>query len=136
EHLNTRTPEYPERSDMAHKSDKETIQTTHNTARFFVENRQIAWVLLIGTLAAGIFGYLNMPKRKDPDIPVRVAVVVTPWLGATAEQVEQLVTRKIEAKVAQNATVYKLTTTSFPGLSIVQIELDEQTGDTAKQFDD
>jgi multidrug efflux pump subunit AcrB len=121
---------------MAHKSDAEIIQSTHNAARFFVENRQIAWVLLIGTIAAGIFGYVNMPKRKDPDIPVRVAVVVTQWPGATAEQVEQLVTRRIEETVARNATVDELTTTSLPGLSIVQIELDEQTGETGKQFDD
>jgi multidrug efflux pump subunit AcrB len=121
---------------MAHKSDNEQIQSTHNTARFFVENRQIAWVLLIATIASGVFGYLSMPKRKDPDIPVRTATVVTPWPGATAEQVEQLVTRKIEGKVAQNATVNKLKTTSLPGLSIIQIELDEQTADTAKQFDD
>jgi multidrug efflux pump subunit AcrB len=121
---------------MAHKSDEEIIQSTHNTARFFVENRQIAWVLLIGTIASGVFGYLNMPKRKDPDIPVRVATVVTPWPGATAEQVEQLVTRKIEGQVAHNDTVDKLTTTSLPGLSIVKIELDQATADTAKQFDD
>src|SRR5262245_32321995 len=102
---------------MAVKSDDEIIQNTHNTARFFVENRQLSWVLLIGALVWGIFGYRSMPKRKDPDIPVRVAVVVTPWPGATAEQVEQLVTRTIETKVAQNATVNKIETTSFAGLS-------------------
>jgi multidrug efflux pump subunit AcrB len=121
---------------MAFKSDEEIIRSTHNTVRFFVENRQLAWVLLIATLLWGVFGYFSMPKRKDPDIPVRVAAVVTPWPGATAEQVEQLVTRDIEGKVTQNATVSKLTTTSFPGLSVIHIELDDRTSDTDKQFDD
>jgi multidrug efflux pump subunit AcrB len=121
---------------MAHKSDKETIQSTHNMARFFVENRQIAWVLLLSTIASGVFGYISMPKRKDPDIPVRIATAVTPWPGATAKQVEQLVTRKIEQQVAHNDTVDKLTSTSLPGLSIVKIELDQATGDTDKEFDD
>jgi len=59
---------------MAHKTDAEMIQHTRNTARFFVENRQIAWVLLITTVTWGWFGYHSMPQRKDPDIPVRVAV--------------------------------------------------------------
>ena len=54
---------------MSHRPDAEIIATTHNTSRFFVENRQIAWVLLVGTIGWGIYGYLKMPQRKDPDIP-------------------------------------------------------------------
>ena len=45
-----------------------------------------------------------MPKRKDPDIPVRQVAVVTPWPGQSAERVEQLVTRKIEQRVAHAET--------------------------------
>ena len=86
-----------------HRSDAEIIAHTHNTSRFFVENRQIAWVLLIGTVAWGVYGYLNMPQRKDPDIPARQAMVITNWPGASAEKVEQLVTRTIEQTVASNS---------------------------------
>ena len=43
---------------MAHKTDAEMVQHTHNTARFFVENRQIAWVLLIGTV---LWGWYRLP---------------------------------------------------------------------------
>ena len=68
---------------MAHgKSDADIIQTTHNTARYFVENRHIAWVLLIAVSLWGVYGYQSMPQRKDPDIPVRVAVAITPGLGS------------------------------------------------------
>ena len=81
---------------MAHRSDTDLIQNEHNTARYFVENRQISWILLLATVSLGIYGYMQMPKRKDPDIPVRVASVITQWPGATATQVEQLVTRPIE----------------------------------------
>ena len=54
---------------MAHRSDAEYIEKVHNTARLFVENRQVSWILLIATAALGIYGYAQMPKRKDPDIP-------------------------------------------------------------------
>ena len=73
---------------MAHRSDADYIQNERNTARFFVENRQISGILLLATVALGIYGYTRMPKRKDPDIPVRVASVITQWPGATTEQVE------------------------------------------------
>ena len=59
-----------------------------NVARFFTHNRQIAWVALFATLAWGIFGYLNMPKRKDPDIPVRVGLAICPWPGIASDKVE------------------------------------------------
>jgi multidrug efflux pump subunit AcrB len=72
---------------MAHKTDDEIIETTRNTPRFFTEHRQIAWVLLLATVLWGWYGYMRMPKRKDPDIPVRVAVALCPWPGVDAVQV-------------------------------------------------
>src|SRR3954453_7780990 len=105
---------------MGHKTDEELISKSHNTARYFTDNRQVAWVLLVATLVAGTFGYLQMPKRKDPLIPVRVAVAITPWPGAPAEKVEQLVTRKIEEKIASNSEVEKIESTSRNGVSVVQ----------------
>jgi len=109
---------------VAHKTDAEMVQHTHNTARFFVENRQIAWVLLIATVLSGWYGYHSMPQRKDPDIPVRVAVALTPWPGMRAEEVEQQVTRPVEEKIAENQTIHPGTAADFgirsvsmPGLS-------------------
>ena len=52
-----------------------------NIARFFTHNRQIGWVALAATLVWGVFGYMNMPKRKDPDIPVRIGLAIAPWPG-------------------------------------------------------
>jgi multidrug efflux pump subunit AcrB len=74
---------------MAHISDQERIEKTRNVPRFFVEHPQVSWVLLVGVLVWGWFGYHSMPQRKDPDIPVRVAVASCSWPGATAQQVEQ-----------------------------------------------
>ena len=59
---------------MARKDDQETVAQTRNVPRFFVEHPQVSWVLLAGVLVWGWFGYKSMPQRKDPDIPVRVAV--------------------------------------------------------------
>jgi len=86
-----------------------------SVARFFVENRHVSWVLLVGVIAWGIWAYVAMPKRKDPDIPVRQVAVVTPWPGQSAERVEQLVTRKVEERVAQNIRVSEITSTTRPG---------------------
>src|SRR5258706_9643429 len=128
---------------MAYKSDQDRIEKTNNVSRFFVEHPQFSWVLLIGVLAGGWFGYRSMPQRKDPDIPVRVAVAFCPWPGATARQVEQFVTRPIEDAVAENKTIYPATASdygirsvTFPGAGYVYIQLAENVSDVKRQFSD
>ena len=91
---------------MSHKSNRELIAHTHNTSRFFVEHPQVSWVALLAVLAWGVYGYTKMPQRKDPDIPVRLGIAACSWPGATAEQMEQLVTRPIEETIAQNKTIH------------------------------
>jgi len=109
-----------------------------NISRFFVEQRQITWVMLIGVCAWGFYSYRSMPQRKDPDTPVKTAVAITTWPGVSAEKIEQLVTRKIEEKVAQNANVEKIRSISRTNISIVYVDLDENFpgGQIAKEFDD
>ncbi|PYS95533.1 MAG: AcrB/AcrD/AcrF family protein, partial [Acidobacteria bacterium] len=121
---------------MAHRADADLIAHSRNTARFFTETRHISWVLLIATVAWGVYGYMKMPQRKDPDIPVRVAVALCAWPGAAAEKVEELVARRIEDAMAQNASVQKITSLSRAGLAVVHVELDEGAADPGKQFDD
>ena len=127
---------------MAHENEKE-ITNRRNIPRFFVEHPHISWILLLGVLIWGYFGYTSMPQRKDPDIPVRVAVAACPWPGATAQQVEQYVTRRIEDVAAENKTIhpgtdadYGIKSISLPGYSFVTIQLDEGITDTKRQFSD
>src|SRR5713101_2666886 len=128
---------------MTYKSDQDRIEKTHNLPRFFVEHPQVSWVLLIGVLVWGWFGYHSMPQRKDPDIPVRVAVAFCPWPGATARQVEQFVTRPIEDAVAENKTIhpgtasdYGVRSVSLPGAAYVYVQLAENVSDVKRQFSD
>ena len=128
---------------MAHKSDQERIEQTRNVPRFFVEHPQVSWVLLVGVLVWGWFGYESMPQRKDPNIPVRVALASCSWPGATAQQVEQLITRPIEDTVAQNKWIHAGTPADFgvrsislPGYSYVYIQLVDNVDDLKRQFSD
>jgi len=117
-------------------TDFDTAHSRFNVSRFFVEYRQISWVLFVGVLVWGIWAYQAMPKRKDPDIRARQVAVVTPWPGQSAEKVEQLVTRKIEEKIAQNIRISEIKSVTRAGLSVVYAEVDEHIVETGKEFDD
>ena len=122
---------------MAHnRSDAEMIRTTHNTARYFTETRAVAWVLLILLVAWGIHAYRTMPKRKDPEIPVRVAAAIGSWPGASAERMEDLLTRPMEEKIAENTRVERIDSTTRSGTAVVTVTLLSDTKDTGKEFDD
>ncbi|HKV33039.1 MAG TPA: efflux RND transporter permease subunit [Pyrinomonadaceae bacterium] len=122
---------------MSHgKTDEQMIATKRNTARFFVEKRHVSWVLLIATCIWGVYGYIRMPQRKDPEIQVRMAVALVPWPGANAEKVEQLVTKKVEEQMAANAKVTKIESISRTGLAVIYLELDENLKETGKELDD
>src|SRR6202051_2744618 len=128
---------------MAHKNDQYRIEKTRNAPRFFVEHPQVSWMLLMGVLVWGWFGYHSMPQRKDPDIPVRVAVAFCSWPGATAQQVEQFVTRPIEDAVSENKTIhpgtasdYGIRSVSLPDAAYVYVQLAENVSDVKRQFSD
>src|ERR1700761_2225240 len=128
---------------MTHKAESEYIAKTHNTARFFTEHRQVALILLVAVCLWGWYGFQHMPKRKDPSIPVRVAVASIAWPGATAQEVEQLVSRQVEQVMAQNAFIkppsasdFGIRSMSFPGLSLVYVQLEDSVNDPKKQFSD
>src|SRR5262249_7784846 len=122
---------------MSHgRSDQDIVAHTHNPARFFTEWRHISWVLLVGTVAWGVFGFLHMPQRKDPDIPIKQALALVPWPGASAEKIEQLITRRVEEKVAENVRVDKIESNTRTGLTAIFITLVEGSFDVPKEFDD
>src|SRR5215470_14912247 len=100
---------------MSTQHDSDKIAKIRNTARYFTETRHVAWVLLIATVLWGLLSYVAMPKRKDPEIPVRVAAAIVAWPGAPAEKIEDLVTRRLEEKIAESPKILKITSTTRAG---------------------
>jgi multidrug efflux pump subunit AcrB len=128
--------EHASAEEREHARDRERVATTRNTARYFTETRHVAWVALFFTIVWGVFGYMRMPKAKDPTIDVRVAVATCQWAGADSEKIEQLVTRRIEQKLAENANVEKVESISRTNVAIVYVTLKENVADRAKEWDD
>ncbi len=125
---------------MKHGSNNEhgdQIQGRHNVPRFFVEHPAIGWLLMTAVIVWGVLGYNLMPKLKDPKTSAREALVVVEWPGASATEVEKLLTKRIEGVVAQNKMVSEIRSASRPGEAVVNLTLDEyHVKDTAKEFDD
>lgn len=89
--------------------------------------RQKTFVIFFTVLIAltGIYSYFDLGKLEDPSFTVKSAVVVTLYPGATAKEVEQLVTDKVETKLQEIGSLWKLRSVSKPGVSMIFVDLKE-----------
>lgn len=89
---------------------------------------QVTLLLTAALLATGVTSLVTMPRREDPKITIRTGLVIAAYPGATAEQVEKQVTRKIEDRLFRFEEVRKAKTwsTSRSDLSVIHVELEDQ----------
>ena len=90
-----------------------------NLSEWALANRALVtyFMLLLGVL--GIWGYLHLGQSEDPPFTFRVMVVRTIWPGATADEVDRLVTDRIEEKLQELDSLDYLRSYSRPGESQV-----------------
>ena len=67
-----------------------------NLPHFALTHRSIVLAFVAVLLAIGSVNFATMPRREDPELTIRDALIVTQWLGAPARRVEDLVTDPIE----------------------------------------
>lgn len=71
----------------------------------------------------GIFSYTKLGRLEDPDFTIRQMVVSVAWPGATALQIEEQVTDKIEKKLQDTPGLDYLKSYSRPGSSVIYVTL-------------
>ncbi|MFK7752421.1 MAG: efflux RND transporter permease subunit [Sedimentitalea sp.] len=91
-------------------------------ARFALEKRLISAVATVLILLAGYFAYTALPRFEDPEFVIRQAQIITPYPGASAEEVAEEVTEVVENALQQLQGVDEVRSVSSPGLSTVTVE--------------
>lgn len=77
---------------------------------------------LIGLLMlGGVFAYFRLGQREDPDFTFRVMVVKTLYPGATAREIEEQVTDRLEKKIQELPSLDYLRSYAKPGESLIFI---------------
>ena len=102
-----------------------------NPIRSALRNRSVVLVLTGFAVLLGLRALFTMPRREDPKVTIRTGLVLARYPGASAEQVEGQITRKIEQRLFTHKEVRKLKTfsTSRDGMVVVNVELEEWVKD-------
>jgi multidrug efflux pump subunit AcrB len=86
-------------------------------------------MLVIACLLGGLWGIETVGRLENPQFPIKNAYVITPYPGASAREVEQEVTDRIEAALQQLPYLEVITSRSVPGRSEVLVEVIETYDD-------
>ena len=87
--------------------------------QFCIENRVTTLVLTVVLVIGGIISYGSMGRLEDPEFTIKDALIITPYPGASAAEVEEEVSDVIETAVQKLKQLLEVESRSTRGLSIV-----------------
>jgi multidrug efflux pump len=98
-----------------------------NLSRWALEHIPLTRYLMAALLIGGIVSYGTLGQDEDPPFTFRGMVVRAVWPGATAVQMAELVTDKLERKVQETPYIDKIQSYSKPGETVIIMQLREST---------
>jgi multidrug efflux pump subunit AcrB len=97
--------------------------------RFGLDATRVTIVFIIMVIVAGMAQFATFPRQEDPPILIREVVVSAQFPGMKPEDVEQLITRQIEAELRAMPEVDDIWSDSKAGVAVVH-------ADTSDEYDD
>ncbi|MFQ5661698.1 MAG: efflux RND transporter permease subunit, partial [Candidatus Paceibacteria bacterium] len=94
-----------------------------NIWNFFLKKSSFSLLLIVALLFFGFFSVIIIPKESAPEVQIPIAITTTIFPGASAEDVEELVTDEVEEALNNNLDeLSKITSVSREGVSVVIAE--------------
>src|SRR3712207_6110156 len=99
-----------------------------NIVEWAMHYRQIVILITCILVGFGVFALSKINKNEFPDFTVRQGIVVAAYPGASAEDIEEQVTKPLEDYIFSYKEVKKEKTKSYSrdGMAIIQVELNDE----------
>ena len=92
-------------------------------ARFSISKPLITWLVILGALLGGLWGFSSLGRLEDPAFTIKQVVIATQYPGATAEQVATEVSEPLESAIQKMGEVDRITSMNQPGKSLITVEV-------------
>ncbi len=104
---------------------------------FFMRRPLLFWSLMGAIVIAGILSFMQMPKLEDPAVSAKQAMVVVPWPGASAHEMELKVAQMMEDELRALPNVKKVKTVcqNSSALFTVEFQMTVLNRDLEQHFD-
>jgi multidrug efflux pump subunit AcrB len=100
-----------------------------------IDERRVTLFLALVLAVVGIYGYYLLPRQENPDVSAPIAMIVTPYPGASPKDVNELVSKKIEDEMAELDNYDYVKSISQDSVSVVIVYF-ETSADSDKAMQD
>ena len=94
-----------------------------NLTELSLRHRTLVWYFIIVFAVGGIFAYTSLGRMEDPAFTIRQMVVSAAWPGATAEEMQDQVTDKLERRFQDTPGLKEITSETRAGQTIIYVRL-------------
>ena len=94
-----------------------------NLGKWAFSNRLLVYFMVVVLVVGGMLSIYEMPKLEDPEVKVKVAMVVTTYPGASAHQVEMEVTDVLEKEIRTMGDIDNIESSSLGSAAAHAAEL-------------
>ncbi len=92
--------------------------------KFFVDNKKLTWVLTLMAVLGGIAGFSVILRERTPTVDLGTVQINTFYYGATAEEIETEITKKIEDELRGIKGIKDVKSISQSNQSMITIRID------------
>lgn len=104
---------------------------TLNLSAIAVRERAVTLFSILLLVAAGIYAFVVMGRAEDPNFTIKTLTVTAVWPGATAREMQDLVSEPLEKRLQELTWYDRVETTTRPGAAYLILTLKDSTPPSA-----
>lgn len=105
---------------------------------FFIKKFRITVLIVIAMIIWGVSSALSLPQETTPEVKIPFSIVTVTMPGASPEDMEEMVVKKIENKITNLSGVKQITSTASNSFAAITVEFnaDEDIKDALRRLRD
>jgi multidrug efflux pump len=107
--------------------DAQVTSSRFNISEWALKHQTLVLYLMLMLTISGLLAYTQLGQSEDPPFTFKVMLVRTTWPGASAVEVEQQITDKLEKKIQEVPHLGYSSSFSRPGESMIFIVIKDDT---------
>ena len=108
-------------------SEVQAEKSRFNLSEWALKNQTLVLYIMLMLTISGFLAYAKLGQSEDPPFTFKVMLVRTSWPGASAVEVEQQITDKLEKKIQEVPHLGYSSSYSRPGESMIFIVIEDET---------
>ncbi len=101
--------------------------TSFNLSAWTLKRPSLMIFLMLATLVAGAMSYMKLSRNEDPPFTIKTMVVSAQWPGASTRDTVNLLTEKLERKLAETPHLDFTQSYTRPGQAVIFVNLRDDT---------